>query len=67
MTRTLMHSPYTTRVSFNKADQTPATAYYTKDGAYVVVDDATHQVLQVSDINDPGWIPDSSIVNPYKP
>ena len=33
----------------------------------MVVDDVTKVVLQVSDVNDPNWAPDSSIVDPYTP
>ena len=66
--RETVRNPYTTRVSLNKANGHPATAYYTKDGAYVVVDDITNEVLQVSDRFLPmEWIPDSSIINPYIP
>lgn len=60
--------PFTTRVSVNKANGNPATVFYTKEGAYVVVDDVTNEVIQVSDrINPAEWIPDDHIVNPYKP
>ncbi|WP_036254108.1 colicin E5-related ribonuclease [Methylobacter sp. BBA5.1] len=37
-----------------------ATVYGTKDG-YVVVNDRTGEVVQVSDRNDPTWIPDGRI------
>ncbi len=33
----------------------PATVYY-KNGGYVVVNDVTHQIVQVSDLNDPNWL-----------
>jgi len=32
----------------------PATAYY-KNGGYVVVNDVTGNIVQVSDLNDPNW------------
>lgn len=38
----------------------PASVYGTKNG-YVVVNDRTGEVVQVSGKNDPGWIPDSRI------
>ena len=44
-----------------------ATVYYTEEGAYVIVDDVTHEVVQISDKNDSNWLPDSTIDNPYIP
>jgi len=35
----------------------PATAYFNKDGSYVVLNNNTHDVVQVSNRNDPDWIP----------
>lgn len=61
-------SPYTIRSSVNKATNNPATVYYTKQGSYVIVDDITNEIVQISDnINPSTWIPDSGIINPYKP
>jgi len=61
-------NPYTTRVSVNKATGNSATVYYNKAGGYVIIDDTTKAVVQVSDnINPSTWIPDPSINNPYKP
>ncbi|MGM3308103.1 colicin E5-related ribonuclease [Anabaena sp. WFMT] len=34
----------------------PATVYYRSDGSYIVCNDMTSDVVQVSDINDPNWI-----------
>jgi Colicin E5 ribonuclease domain len=34
----------------------PATAFYHKDGGYVVRNDQTGDIVQVSDRNDPDWI-----------
>jgi hypothetical protein len=34
----------------------PATVYYRSDGAYIVCNDITGDVVQVSDINDLNWI-----------
>jgi RHS repeat-associated protein len=65
--REVIDSPYTTRKSTNLAQGNPATAYYAKDGSYVVVDDVTKEVVQASDRIKPGWKPDQNIVNPYEP
>ena len=65
----LVDSPYAKRDSVNKANGNSATVYYNKDGSYVVVDNGTHEVIQVSgNRTDPTqWIPDSSIIDPYIP
>lgn len=34
----------------------PATAYVNDDGSYVIVNDVTGEVVQVSDRNDPNWL-----------
>jgi hypothetical protein len=34
----------------------PATVYYRSDGAYIICNDLTGDVVQISDINDPNWI-----------
>ena len=61
-------NPYTIRVSMNKATGNSATVFYTEQGSYVIVDDVTKEIVQISDnINPSTWIPDTSIVNPYKP
>jgi hypothetical protein len=60
-------SPYTTRQATNRATGNPATAYFTKEGAYVVVDDVTNEIVQVSNKLNPNWKPDSSIIDPYLP
>uniref|UniRef100_A0A0N5B1M7 Colicin_E5 domain-containing protein n=1 Tax=Syphacia muris TaxID=451379 RepID=A0A0N5B1M7_9BILA len=61
-------APYTTRASINKATGNPATVFYTQQGSYVIVDDVTKAIVQVSDnINPATWMPDPSIVNPYIP
>ncbi|OGG50387.1 hypothetical protein A2704_05625 [Candidatus Kaiserbacteria bacterium RIFCSPHIGHO2_01_FULL_54_36b] len=57
-----------TRKSTNKFTGNPATAYYTKEGAYVVRDNVTGGIVQISDNIDPaGWRPDSRIIDPYMP
>ena len=63
----LIMSPYTTRSSINRATGNSATAYFDEYGNYVIVDDLTNEIVQVSDRNDPNWIPDSSIKDPYRP
>ena len=61
-------NPYTVRPSVNRATGNIATAYYTKKGSYVIVDNVTKAIVQVSDNITPlTWIPDKSIVNPYFP
>jgi len=39
----------------------PATAYFREDGSYVVRNDRTKEIVQLSDRNDPDWIPDAWI------
>jgi RHS repeat-associated protein len=64
----VLKSPHASRQAMNKATKSPATAYFARDGSYVVVDDVTKEVIQISDkTNIQGWIPDSSIINPYIP
>ena len=59
-------NPYTVRNSLNKATGNSATVFYTQQGSYVIVDDVTKSIVQVSDnINPSTWVPDSSIINPY--
>jgi len=66
--RATVDSPYTIRESINKATGNVATAYYNQRGAYVVVDNVTREVVQISDFNHPEtWVPDSGIINPYFP
>jgi hypothetical protein len=66
--RNTVSSPHITRISTNKATGNSATVYYNKSGGYVIIDDVTKAVVQVSDnINPSTWIPDPSIINPYKP
>lgn len=66
--RSTVDNPFTTRTSTNKATGNPATVFYTERGAYVIIDDVTNAVVQISDnINPSTWIPDSGIVNPFSP
>ncbi len=41
---------------FNRANGNPVTYYYRSDGHYVVIDNITHEVVQISDTNKPNWI-----------
>ncbi|MBB1287395.1 hypothetical protein HRH25_23670, partial [Flavisolibacter sp. BT320] len=70
-TKDLIHktvnNPYTKRAATNKETGNAATAYFTKDGSYVVRDNITGQIIQVSDRLDPKWIPDPTIIKPYIP
>jgi len=60
--------PYTTRVSTNLATGNSATVSYQKNGAYVIVDDVTNSIVQVSDARNPSsWITDSNIIDPFIP
>ena len=61
-------NPYTVRSSVNKATGNTATVFYTRQGSYVIVDDITKAIVQISDnINPSMWAPDISIVDPYLP
>lgn len=39
----------------------PATVYGSRTHGYIVVNDVTDSVVQISDKRDPGWVPDSRI------
>ncbi len=59
-----INRPSLTAEATNKATGGGATAYFNRDGSYVVRDNATGKIIQVSDRNDPNWKPDSSIKLP---
>ena len=63
----MYNEPYTTRAAINKATGNTATVYYNKSGDYVVVDDVTGELVQLSGYGDTGWKPDSTIIDPYEP
>ena len=63
----VINNPVATRTTVNRATQHAATAYFTKEGFYVVKDNITNEVIQISNRLDPGWVPDATIVNPFKP
>lgn len=60
-------NPYTTRKATNRTTGNDATAYFNKDGSYVVIDNGTGKVVQISNKNNPNWTPDKSIIDPYIP
>jgi len=62
-----IESPYTIRKATNKKTGNNAIAFYMKDGSYVVRDNVTLEVIQLSNRFDPKWVPDPSIINPYYP
>lgn len=66
--RNTVDNPYTIRTSVNKATGNSATVFYTQQGSYVIVDDVTKAIVQISDnINPSTWAPDLSINDPYIP
>lgn len=60
-------NPHATSPAINKTTGGGSTAYFNKDGSYVVRDNASNNIIQISNRNDPNWIPDSTITNPYTP
>lgn len=70
-TKELIHKtvnqPFTTRLASNRATGNSATAFFQKDGSYIVKDDITNEVIQISNRLDPKWVPDATITNPYIP
>ncbi len=63
----LINNPFTTRIASNRATGNAATAFFHADGSYIVRDDVTGVIVQISDRLDPNWIPDATIINPFKP
>jgi len=53
--------PIGTSTDNTKRRPEPAAVYGSKDHGYVIVNEITRQVVQISDKTDPGWIPDSRI------
>jgi hypothetical protein len=49
------------RVVGGESRNDPATAYFRDDDSYVVRNDRTKDIVQLSDRNDPRWIPDARI------
>ncbi|EKZ0313990.1 transposase [Listeria monocytogenes] len=65
--KSVVDHPHTTRKSVNKATGNDATVFYDKDGSYVIIDDKTKEIVQISDKFDKNWVPDAGIADPYKP
>jgi hypothetical protein len=63
----VLNHPHATRQATNRATGNRATAFFREDGSYVVRDDVTEEIVQISNRNDPNWIPDRSIEDPYRP
>ena len=57
---------FTIRTSVNRATGNDATVFYNKDGSYVIRDNVTGDVIQISHRNKP-WVPDREIIDPYFP
>ncbi len=49
------------RKAVNKATGNAATAYFTSTGAYIVIDNITKEIIQISNIFDPNWVVDVTI------
>lgn len=62
-----INQPHATRSAVDKATHRAATAYFRKDGSYVIRDDITGRIIQISNRGDPNWMPDAAIKNPYRP
>lgn len=63
----VVNGPVHTSTATNRATGNPATAYFDSSGNYVVRDNVTGDLVQMSNRNDPNWIPDPSITDPYIP
>ena len=62
-----INNPFTTRAATNRTTGNAATAFYNKNGSYVIRDNVTGKVVQVSNMNASNWAPDPSIINPFLP
>jgi len=63
----VVNNRHATSPALNKATGNAATAYFNQAGEYIVVDNVTGGLVQASEVGNAGWIPDSTIVNPFKP
>ncbi|SNR44703.1 colicin E5-related ribonuclease [Puniceibacterium sediminis] len=63
----VVNNPVHTSTATNRATENSATAYFDRGGNYIVRDDVTGDLVQMSNRNDPNWIPDSTITDPYIP
>lgn len=59
--------PVHTSPALNRATGNKATAFFDKNGAYVVRENATGDIIQISNRLDPKWVPDPTITNPFIP
>jgi RHS repeat-associated protein len=59
----LINAPSRIGTSVNRVNGNAATAYFDDAGAYIVRDDITGNLVQMSNRFDPEWIVDSAIVN----
>lgn len=70
-TKELIHetvnNPFSTRVASNRATGNAATAYFQKNGSYIVKDNITNEVIQINNRLDTKWVPDATIIDPYIP
>lgn len=57
----VLNHPQAIRPATNRATGNAATAYFRPDGHYVVRDDVTTDIIQISNRNDPNWTPDPAI------
>jgi len=56
-----INNPVKTSTSYNKYTGNTVTNYYIDDDHYVAVDDVTHKVIQVADLNKTDWKADDYI------
>ena len=63
----LVNNLSTTELSIDRTSRYTATLCYAKDGSYIIIDDMTMEIVQISNKNDPNWILDSGIINPFYP
>ena len=57
----VMNNPSQVGTAINRATGNAATAFFDEGGAYVVKDNVTNEIIQISNKNDLNWIMDSSI------
>ena len=62
-----INNPAHTSSALNRANGSSAAAYFDRNGAYVVRDNITGEIIQVSNRLDPNWVPDPTIINPFTP
>jgi hypothetical protein len=61
----VVNNPFAMRIAKNRATGNYATAFFTSEGYYVVKDNVTNEIIQISNRLDPGWVPDATIILPY--